>query len=195
MTGFGNVYLWGSGKDGRLGSGKYNNEPYPIAIPDIRFSEIVCGHHNTFGISQDGLVYAWGRNEVGQLGVGNYRTSALPINVFSLNKLQIKHIACGWQHCLALSAEGRAFSWGCGDEGQLGLGDNSSKNLPAEIKFFENMFIVDIICGHSQSAAITSDNVLYTWGHNSDCRIMNANTKNHAIPSLTEFHKKKIDLE
>jgi len=108
---YGNAYLWGSGKDGRLGNGKFSNEPYPVAISDIRFSEIVCGHHNTFGISQEGLVYAWGRNEIGQLGVGNFANSPIPINIFSLNNQKIVHIACGWQHCLALSVDGRIFSW------------------------------------------------------------------------------------
>ena len=52
--GYGNAYLWGSGKDGRLGTGKYTNEAIPVPIRDLRFAKVVCGYHNTFGISQDG---------------------------------------------------------------------------------------------------------------------------------------------
>lgn len=50
---YGNAYLWGSGKDGRLGSGRYTNEAVPIPIRDIKFLKVVCGYYNSFGISQD----------------------------------------------------------------------------------------------------------------------------------------------
>jgi len=92
---------------------------------------------------------------------------------------------------LALSAEGYLFSWGCGDEGQLGHGDNFNLNMPADIKFFERTQVTKIACGHSQSAAITTEGTLYTWGHNSDYRLMNSNSRSHFIPSLTELYKVK----
>jgi len=189
----GNVYLWGSGKDGRLGNGRSTNESNPVCIRDLKFSKVVCGYHNTFGISTDGLVYGWGRNENGQLGVGNTMNTPIPVNITPLNKISIVNIACGWQHSLALSSNGRLFSWGCGDEGQLGHGDNFELISPAEIKFFDKAEITMIACGHSQSAAVTNDGTLYTWGHNSDCRLMNSNQASSSffIPTLTEFHKYK----
>mmetsp|Transcript_28963 Transcript_28963/g.26309 ORF Transcript_28963/g.26309 Transcript_28963/m.26309 type:complete len:81 (-) Transcript_28963:96-338(-) len=56
------------------------------------------------------------------------------------------------------------------------------------------MIVTKISCGHSQSGALTNENEFYSWGHNSDYRIMNSNPKNHSIPTLTEFHKlKKYD--
>jgi len=188
----GNVYLWGSGKDGRLGNGRSTNESNPISIRDLKFSKVVCGYHNTFGISTDGLVYGWGRNENGQLGVGNTMNTPIPVNITHLNKITIVNIACGWQHSLALSNTGRLFSWGCGDEGQLGHGDNFELISPAEIKFFEKAQVTLIASGHSQSAAVTNDGTLYTWGHNSDCRLMNSHqSSSFYIPTLTEFHKYK----
>lgn len=107
----GNVYLWGSGKDGRLGNGRSTNESNPVCIRDLKFSKVICGYHNTFGISTDGLVYGWGRNENGQLGVGNTMNTPIPVNITPLNKITIVNIACGWQHSLALSNNGRLFSW------------------------------------------------------------------------------------
>jgi len=154
---FGNVYLWGSGKDGRLGNGKFSNEATPTVIKDIRFSKIVCGYHNSFGVSQEGLVYGWGRNENGQLGNGTNINTPIPINVTGFNKITIVDIACGWQHCLALSIEGYLFSWGCGDDGQLGHGDDYDLSTPAEVKFFEKTQVTKIACGYSQSAAITGN--------------------------------------
>lgn len=57
------------------------------------------------------MVYGWGRNENGQLGVGNTMNAPIPLNLTNLNKMNIVDLACGWQHCLALSSEGRLFSW------------------------------------------------------------------------------------
>jgi len=188
---FGNVYLWGSGKDGRLGNGKFSNEATPTVIKDIRFSKIVCGYHNSFGVSQEGLVYGWGRNENGQLGNGTNINTPIPINVTGFNKITIVDIACGWQHCLALSIEGYLFSWGCGDDGQLGHGDDYDLSTPAEVKFFEKTQVTKIACGYSQSAAITAEGSLYTWGHNSDYRLMISTPNSQFIPTLTEFYNYK----
>jgi len=193
-TGYGNAYLWGSGKDGRLGNSKFVNESNPVAIKDLRFSKLACGYHNTFGVSQEGLVYGWGRNENGQLGTGSNINTPIPSNVTGFNKISIVDIACGWQHCLALSSEGALFSWGCGDEGQLGHGDNFDSAFPSEVKFFDRTQVVSIACGHSQSSAITSEGSLYTWGHNSDYRLMNSNSRGVFIPTLTELYKARTQV-
>ena len=37
-------------------------------------------------------------------------------------------VACGQQHCLALCASGHVFSWGAGNDGQLGVSLGSQSN-------------------------------------------------------------------
>lgn len=37
-------------------------------------------------------------------------------------------VACGQDHCLAVCSSGDVFSWGAGDEGQLGLIHNGLQN-------------------------------------------------------------------
>ena len=40
-----------------------------------------------------------------------------------LHRVKIQQFSCGWQHSLALTPNGFAFSWGLNVFGQLGLGD------------------------------------------------------------------------
>ena len=35
----------------------------------------------------------------------------------------VAQVACGWRHTVAVTAEGRVYSWGRGVDGQLGLGE------------------------------------------------------------------------
>ena len=43
-----------------------------------------------------------------------------PIAYFYKNSIRISKICCGSQHNLALSNEGKVYSWGCNDDGALG---------------------------------------------------------------------------
>lgn len=105
-------YIWGSGKDGRLGLGTATiGEKDPAELPILRFQQIACGYHNTYGISSDGLVYSWGKNEMGQLGNGNNTDSCDPINITSLNRFTITSLSCGWQHAAALTSTGKLLTW------------------------------------------------------------------------------------
>jgi alpha-tubulin suppressor-like RCC1 family protein len=48
----------------------------------------------------------------------------------------IKDIACGANHCIALENSGMVYSWGNGQGGRLGHGDDTGENVPKEIIFF-----------------------------------------------------------
>lgn len=104
-------YIWGSGKDGRLGLGSSTSEKYPVELEGLYFSSIVCGYHNTFGLSSEGLVYSWGKNEMGQLGDGGNTDIVEPINITALNRFTITAISCGWQHVAALTSTGKLLTW------------------------------------------------------------------------------------
>ena len=105
----------------------------------------------------------------------------------SLIRTQILSVSCGWQHTLALSSLGRSFSWGYGEDGQLGHGDTNDYLQPKEVEFFRDKGVVMIGAGHSHSGAITENGELYMWGCNPDCRLMVEDNENRILPSLTLF--------
>ncbi|RHZ85592.1 hypothetical protein Glove_63g70 [Diversispora epigaea] len=111
------------------------------------------------------------------------------------------NVACGENHCLALTRDGEVFSWGSGRYGQLGHGnlislDKSDK--PKVIEFLQGLKITSIACGAWHSAVISDSGDLYTFGWNNLGRLgispppgnnneNNENTVNSAEPSLVEF--------
>ena len=66
---------------------------------------------------------AWGLNNHGQLGIGNKENTALPVLVRGLEGQEIKMVAGGEHHTIAVTSEGKVYCWGRNDEGQCGKGD------------------------------------------------------------------------
>lgn len=51
------------------------------------------------------------------------------------------------KHCLALAVDGNVYSWGNGDGGRLGHGDNNSRDQPTKIADLVGKNVVHIACG------------------------------------------------
>ena len=46
---------------------------------------------------------------------------------------RVKFVACGSNHCAAITESGELFTWGCGEFGRLGLGHESDVMLPQKV--------------------------------------------------------------
>lgn len=123
------------------------------------------GRH-TLAISEDGKVFSWGSSTEGQLGHGMCEPSHIPRLILSLDGIKVVQVECGWNHSLCLSADGRVFAFGSGDEGKLGLGNTLDFVVPFTVNYFihNNIRINKISAGHFHSAAVDDDGYLYTWG-------------------------------
>lgn len=77
-------------------------------------------------VSQDGKVYACGEGTNGRLGTGSSADCPTPKVLADLSMYVVRKVAVnsGGRHAMALTADGKVFSWGDGDMGQLGHGDN-----------------------------------------------------------------------
>ena len=92
----------------------------------------------------------------------------------------------GSNHCLAADISGKVYSWGFNRYGQLGVGSESNENLPTEIDGLKD--VVFISCGAEQSAALTKDGKVYTFGRGQDARLGHGETSgsNETYPRLVE---------
>lgn len=96
-----------------------------------------------------------------------HRVQTTPILISSLKK--IKHLSCGANHVLALNDKGSVFSWGSGQQNQLGrrIVERNKLHglLPREFGLPKN--IVHIGCGSYHSFAVHASGKVYAWGLNS----------------------------
>lgn len=115
--------------------------------------------------NEDGLaVFMWGRGEDGQLGLGDTSDQDEPTYVDALRGVGVQQIACGSGHTVVLTTEGEVYTWGRGDDGRLGHGDNGWKYVPRITQSLAGHTVVQVTCGSYHTAAVTSNGDLYTWG-------------------------------
>ncbi|KAM7301217.1 regulator of chromosome condensation [Ixodes scapularis] len=87
-----------------------------------RWKRLCGGQHHTMLLDGEGCVYTMGRHDYGRLGLGTDCTEQeTPRKVPGLPPYV--DISCGDSVSFAVTAEGRVFSWGLGDNHQLGHGD------------------------------------------------------------------------
>lgn len=125
------VYSWGNGDDGRLGHGNIETylEPTLIsAFNDIPVRAIACGGSHSGVIAVNGDVYLWGNGQHGQLGTGTMRSRRVPTKVRLLQGKHVTQLSFGEWHSMALCEGGYLYSWGFGEEGQLGIPDEDNKH-------------------------------------------------------------------
>ena len=67
------LYVWGNGFYGRLGSGFELKELLPIQVEDMSGKEVVkvsCGALHTLVLTSEGKIWAFGHDKYGKLGLG-----------------------------------------------------------------------------------------------------------------------------
>lgn len=162
------VCSWGRGEDGQLGHGDAEDRFSPTQLSALVGQEIVsltCGADHTTAFSDSCMkVYSWGWGDFGRLGHGNYSDLFTPQPIKALDGLQIRQIACGDSHCLAVTMEGEVQSWGRNQNGQLGLGTTEDCPVPQKIEAFQGIFVKMVAAGAEHTAAVTEDGELYGWG-------------------------------
>ena len=153
------------GKDGSgLAGGKLSNNAKSVIC-------IAAGAQHTLACTVKGDVYSWGENRDGQLGRGadsnpeSDNTMSRPVRVeYHISGKRVTKVAAGAQHSMCLTVRGDVYAWGCGTDGQLGIGKNVSESRPMLIQILQGKRVAHIACGENHSAATLQDGQMFTWG-------------------------------
>jgi alpha-tubulin suppressor-like RCC1 family protein len=127
----------------------------------------------------------WGWNNQGQLGAGTTELALVPKLVKDSTELEgsrIVSLANGFFHTLALTEDGRVWSWGLGDKGQLGNGSTERFLIPQPVTddgAWGARRILAISAGEKHSVALTEDGEVFCWGDNSNGQ---CGTENRSAP-------------
>ncbi|PTB62356.1 RCC1/BLIP-II protein [Trichoderma citrinoviride] len=151
-------------------------ESTPIALsednfaPGTKFVQVVASDSASFALTEDGRVYGWGtfRSSDGILGfTENVRVQTRPALIAGLKN--IKALASGANHILALDHKGNVVAWGCGQQNQLGrriIERNKMSSLVPQGVGLPRGKIAKIACGSYHSFAIDKDGAVWGWGLN-----------------------------
>lgn len=128
------LFGFGCGNDGRLGTNGDSSitTPTPFSSRWLHPLQLACGKAHSAIVDVYSNLYCFGLGENGQLGQGedNLESSEEPVRILQLTSTCVQFVACGANHTLCMSVDGRVYAWGDNSFGQLGMGTKSA--LPVE---------------------------------------------------------------
>lgn len=161
-------YCWGENRFGQLGNGSTSDSPTltPTAIAGgLTFKQVVAGDVHACGISTTtNRAYCWGANFNGRLGDSTTVTRPKPTRVAAGTR-QFQQINAGWAHTCAVTTTGKAFCWGYGQLGQLGIGRTTGGSLwPRAV--VGGLTFRRVTTGRDHICGETPGSRAYCWGVN-----------------------------
>lgn len=156
----GDVYSWGEGKFGRLGIGNEDNQLTPMRVPPNAswlgdpVVQVTCGGFHSALVTEMGRCYTCGGGEHGQLGHGEKANKMVFMLVESLRTQTVRQVTCGWSHTVALTDEGKCFSWGNADHGKLGHGPCQKVTIPRLVENLADKKVVQVASYNEHTAVV-----------------------------------------
>lgn len=188
----GSLWMWGncphpSQNNSLEGESSLVSSAAPVPVWNFHGHTVVkvaCGNEHVVALVSAGETYeggdlkcySWGGNSHGQLGLGDKESRSNPevIETFSIESpYEVYEIACGAYHTALLAKRKRpsdtleSFCWtfGLGDNGQLGHGTTQSLPCPELIRGLpESIFLVSIDCGLFHTSVVSSGGEVWSWG-------------------------------
>eukprot|EP00531_Pseudo-nitzschia_arenysensis_P014444 CAMPEP_0116127674 /NCGR_PEP_ID=MMETSP0329-20121206/6962_1 /TAXON_ID=697910 /ORGANISM="Pseudo-nitzschia arenysensis, Strain B593" /LENGTH=626 /DNA_ID=CAMNT_0003621781 /DNA_START=253 /DNA_END=2133 /DNA_ORIENTATION=- len=190
ITSSGALYTWGDNENGVTGHGDANGHQYtPKLLERLANKRIVqlsaCGFH-TGCLTAEAEMYTWGEGKFGRLGHGTERNYEEPHLVTTLVGKRPRQISCGGFHTAVVTEDGRLYTFGGGEHGQLGHNDRVNKLKPTFVQALDGVFVSQITCGWSHSVALTSKGKIYTWGNGDHGKLGHGSGRKVSIPNVVD---------
>ncbi|XP_062206732.1 ultraviolet-B receptor UVR8-like isoform X1 [Phragmites australis] len=191
LTGDGEVYSWGRGMFGRLGTGREDDVLVPAAVaPAVavaggnarpRFVAAAAGAYHSLALDDDGSLWSWGYNIYGQLGYGE-ENSLFPCLVerfqdlgspetledeaqstSARTSLKLSSVKAGGMMSFAIDSLGALWMWGnCPQQTDAGEFCIASSSVPLPVWDFHGYTVVKVACGSEHVVAAVSAGETYT---------------------------------
>ncbi|XP_069977308.1 uncharacterized protein ca isoform X2 [Penaeus vannamei] len=140
------------------------SEPRMVSyFAQMKVLSVAAGKNHMLAITDNG-VYGWGNSRYGQVGTGSTGRYPRPTLLTSLEGKGIVNIACGQFHSMAVSEDGKLYTWGWGVHGQLGHSSVEDVQVPTAIERLAKKKIVLAQGGYAHTVAMASDGSVYAWG-------------------------------
>ena len=143
------------------------------ALRPKQISLLCLGGFHSAALSDQGDVYAWGEGRYGATGVDLSRDMdkevRKPMRVLGLGgaRNNVLVLAAGVKHMLAVTEDGKMYSWGDGSMGRLGHGDQTTVSEPRLLSTLKSQRMKACAAGEEHSLAAAADGTLFSWGSGS----------------------------
>lgn len=122
------VFVWGLNDKDQLGGlrgSKIRSPTLSDVLSRLNVVQLAGGSKCLIAVTRDGKLYCCGENVSGRLGLSHSNNVHSVQQIQSLSQYVVKKVAIhsSGRHTLALTADGKVFSWGEGDDGKLGHGN------------------------------------------------------------------------
>ncbi|XP_010519784.1 PREDICTED: bifunctional serine/threonine-protein kinase/NEDD4-like E3 ubiquitin-protein ligase [Tarenaya hassleriana] len=199
----GDVFIWGEGiGEGVLGGGNRRvgsssdvkmDSLLPRSLEStivLDVQNIACGGQHAVLVAKQGEIFSWGEESGGRLGHGVDSDVQHPKLIDALGNSNIELVACGEYHSCAVTLSGDLYTWGKGDFGVLGHGNEVSHWVPKRVNFpLEGIHVSYIACGPYHTAIVTSAGQLFTFGDGTFGVLGHGDRKSASIPREVESLK------
>ncbi|KAL1343911.1 uncharacterized protein [Arachis hypogaea] len=103
-----------------------------------------------------------------------------PTRLRPLVGVDIRFVASGCTscHCVALDVEGRCYTWGRNEKGQLGHGDTIQRDRPTVVSELSKYKIVKAGAGRNHTVVVTEDGNSLAFGWNKHGQLGSGSAKN-----------------
>jgi alpha-tubulin suppressor-like RCC1 family protein len=168
LTEEGPLFSWGRNGFGQLGTGDAEQHgdvqhvKFPAPEPEIK--HIACGDDFAMAVTTGGKLFGWACNNHGQAANYDCETHYVPTLASQIGpsgNVVVASVSCGCQHSMILAEDGSLYGTGCNYQGQLGLGDMSSRKQIEQIQIPK---VRKVLCGNFETSTLTEDGSIYIWG-------------------------------
>merc|ERR1719343_1827278 len=134
------------------------------------------------GLTKRGELWTWGRFQASnfpRLFTETWCNGYESKGEMGLKGLKIAKICAGDQHMGALTKDGKLYTWGYNDFGQLGFGLHGEGRVgqqrPQQVKgLVESEEVIDFACGGGHTVALTKSARTFGWGSNTNGQLGHA---------------------
>jgi alpha-tubulin suppressor-like RCC1 family protein len=192
------VFSFGGNDCGQLGTRDKKGKLVPTLITNSKIGKITAisaGGNHSLILNSEGQVFSFGANDHGKLGLGNWDKEKLNPTLITYSLIgqieppesaRVIAISAGSDHSLLLNDQGQVFSFGKGEYGRTGLGDEYDRSIPISIKGLTEEKVVAISAGADHSLFLAAQGQVFSCGFNADGRLGLGHKRNQFVPTLIE---------
>ena len=115
------------------------------------------------------------------------RSQLLPKKIEAFAGQRVVTVTAGKYHNLAITADGALWSWGDGDFGRLGHGDDQDQLLlPKRVEALAGQRVVAVSAGGVHSLALAADGSVWSWGCGDLGKLGHGDTQLQLLPKKVE---------